>query len=84
MKTITVYSGSSCAPCVVAKKRLGAAGIPFEEVVLDLPENAEVLAGLKRRLERDKIPTPLIQFGTHFAQIDELSQIMADYQAQSS
>lgn len=84
MKTITVYSGSSCAPCTVAKKRLGAAGIPFEEVVLDLPENAEVLAELKRRLEREKIPTPLIQFGTQFGQINDLTQVIADYQAQAA
>src|SRR5690606_40753978 len=53
MKHITIHSTTTCQPCRTAKKRMDAAGVPYTEVLLDLPENAEYLAELKRRLERE-------------------------------
>lgn len=84
MRQIVIHSTTTCQPCKTVKKRLDAAGIPFEEVILDLPENAEYLATLKRRLEREIIQTPLIQFGSKFGTIADLTQIVADYKAQAA
>lgn len=84
MKHITIHSTTTCQPCKTAKKRMDAAGIPYTEVILDLPENADYLADLKRRLERDIISTPLIQLGTKFGGMSELTQIMADYRSQEA
>lgn len=78
-RTIIVHSTTTCNPCKVVKKRLEREGIPFTEVVLDLPENAEYLAELKRRLERETISTPLIQYGTEYRQIDGLTDIISTY-----
>lgn len=75
---VTVYSGPSCAPCIVAKNRLKAAGIPFDEV--DLSEDAEALARLKRTLEVAKVNTPVIHYAGKHGTIADLTQIIEKYQ----
>lgn len=79
-RTITIHSTTTCQSCKTVKRRLDSLGIPYDEVLLDLPENADYLAELKRRRESDMISTPLIQYGTTFRQIDGLSDIIRDYE----
>lgn len=75
-RTVTLYSTTTCSTCRVAEARLKAAGITPKKVVLDLPENAERLAELKRIRETDIINVPLIQYGTTYRQIDGLTDII--------
>lgn len=63
----------------MVERRLTAAGIPFEKLVLDLPENAEHLAELKRRLETDIITVPLLQWGSRLENLTGLSTLITDY-----
>lgn len=74
---ITVYSGPTCPPCVVAKKRLKAAGVPFTEI--DLSEDDEALARLKHTLGVPKVNTPVIHYAGKYGTIADLSDIITRY-----
>jgi glutaredoxin-like protein NrdH len=43
LATVTVYTKDACVQCDMTKKRLRLAGIPFDEVAVDDPANAEAL-----------------------------------------
>lgn len=79
MNHITLFSATTCNPCKIVRDRLDAAGIPFTEVKLDLPENAEVLANLKRTLEREIIQTPLIRYAGKYHTLVDLTSIITNY-----
>ncbi|WP_217181622.1 glutaredoxin family protein [Streptomyces sp. AC495_CC817] len=74
---ITIYSVPGCAPCLVAKKRLDAEGIPYEDI--DLSENPETLDRLKRQFGVPKIQTPLIHYAGEYHTIAGLTNIIAKY-----
>ncbi len=80
MKTITVHSTTTCATCKTVMRRLDSLGIPYDKVILDLPENAEYLADLKVRRQTDIINVPLIQYGSTYRQIDGLTDIINQYE----
>lgn len=44
---ITVWSKPNCQQCVAVKRRLSAAGVPFEERDITAPENARDLDHFK-------------------------------------
>jgi glutaredoxin len=83
-KTIVIHSTTTCSTCRTAKRRLDSEGIPYDEVILDLPENAEYLADLKRRREVDIINVPLIQYGSTYRQMDGLRTIIDTYREDHS
>lgn len=74
---VTIYTGPNCAPCIVAKNRLKAAGVPFDEI--DLSEDDEALARLKRTLDVPKVNTPVIHYAGKHGTIADLTQIITDY-----
>jgi len=84
MRTLTLYSTTTCATCSVAGRRLDAAGIPHEKVILDLPESAESLAELKKTLRSDIIQVPLLQWGTRYENIAGLTALINDYKEAST
>ena len=78
---ITIYSGPSCAPCTVAKNRLTAAGVPFDEI--DLSVDEEALARLKRTLDVPKVTTPVIHYAGEHHTIAGLTGIINAYKENS-
>ena len=76
---LTVYSTPTCRPCTVAKKRLDAEGIAYNPV--DLTEAPEVLASLKKRLDRPQIQTPLFEWRGELSDMTALRDIIAEAKA---
>lgn len=70
---LTLYTSTTCTPCGAAKRRLTAAGIPFDEV--NLEENPDVLAQLKSSLGVPFVTTPLFRWHGKLRQIDALTEI---------
>lgn len=76
---VTVYTTPTCAPCLVAKTRLKAAGITPN--LVDLTTEPEVLQALKDRLDVPQVTTPLIEFRGELHTIAGLSAIIKTVQA---
>lgn len=74
---ITIFSGPTCPPCNVAKNRLKAEKIPFEEV--DLSTDEEALSSLKLTLGVEKVNTPVIRYAGRHHTIVELTDIINRY-----
>lgn len=68
----------------MVRARLDREHIPFDEVKLDLPENAEILASLKRILEREIIQTPIIRYAGEYRTIAGLHDIIDAYQKENA
>lgn len=79
---ITVYSTPTCFPCRAAKRRLDREGIPYASV--DLTEDAEALADLKRSLGVEIIQTPMFRFAGGLHTIASLPEIIEKYQEETN
>lgn len=53
LSSYTLYTTSTCTRCPLARGSLDRAGVKWHELVLDKPENAEVLDVIRERLKAD-------------------------------
>jgi glutaredoxin len=66
---IVVYSKHPCPNCETLKRRLRAAAKPFEELRIDLPENA---AQRQELLDAGYRSVPVMKLGDKFMTADEV------------
>lgn len=61
MSRVTLYTTTTCNPCRLVARKLDAAGIAHEKVVLDLEGNEARLDDLKARMGVDMLQTPVLE-----------------------
>lgn len=72
-KTYTLYSTETCTRCPLARGSLNRANVNFNEVKLDMPENADLLSQFKEagNTSVPMVLTPSGELLTNLATISE-------------
>ena len=77
---LTIFTTPTCGPCRAVKTRFEKAGLPL--TIVDLTENPEILADLKRRLDVPQVQTPLFEWKDQLGTIIELRDFEAELKAE--